>query len=82
MLFDEVDHFSEGLALVKVGNRYGFIDRDGKMVINPQFSAARGFSEALAPVMISEGSNSIYGFVNKRGKLVFTLKPEEPNKKE
>lgn len=38
--FDDAGPFSEGLALVKVGNEYGYVDEAGKYVINPQFDAA------------------------------------------
>ena len=36
-----------------LGGKYGFIDRTGKMVINPQFEIAWNFSkEGLAMVML------------------------------
>src|SRR5580704_212376 len=31
--FDEADSFSEGLAAVRVGAKYGYIDKQGKIVI-------------------------------------------------
>ena len=37
--FEFVDKFSDGLALVNVGNRkMGYIDSSGQFVINPQFN--------------------------------------------
>ena len=35
--FDEAHSFSQGLAAVKVGSKWGFIDKSGKFVIQPQF---------------------------------------------
>jgi hypothetical protein len=37
--------FSDGLAVVKIANRYSDIDRSGKVVIQAKFAAAKGFSE-------------------------------------
>ncbi|HAA30778.1 MAG TPA: hypothetical protein DCE56_27645, partial [Cyanobacteria bacterium UBA8553] len=33
--FDEPARFSKGLALVKIGNKFGYIDKTGKYVWNP-----------------------------------------------
>lgn len=64
--FDSYGMFSEGLVAVKVKKKYGFIDRNGKFVIKPQFDYADNFSEGLASVRI--GCN--YGFINTKGKIV------------
>ena len=48
--FDEVLPFSEGLAAVKVGDLWGYIDTSGKMVIAPQFFHAFSFSGGLASI--------------------------------
>ena len=46
----EIDHlfFSEGLACIKVNDKYGYIDKTGKFVIEPQFDFAQNFSDGLA----------------------------------
>ncbi len=64
--FDSYGMFSEGLVAVKVKKKYGFIDRNGKFIIKPQFDYADNFSEGLASVRI--GCN--YGFINTKGKIV------------
>ena len=51
---------------MKLGDKYGFIDRAGKMVINPQFDEATSFSEGLAAVLLS----GKYGFIDRTGKMV------------
>ncbi|HDS29982.1 MAG TPA: WG repeat-containing protein, partial [Firmicutes bacterium] len=35
--FDFAFDFSEGLAPVKIAEKWGFIDKTGQFVINPQF---------------------------------------------
>jgi hypothetical protein len=58
--FDDAMPFSEGLGAVRIGDeesgKYGFIDKKGNYVVNPQFDAVASvffvdsvFSEDLAP---------------------------------
>ena len=47
------------------GGRFGYIDTNGKLVINPQFEDAGMFSGGLAPVKMGR-----WGFVDKSGKVV------------
>ncbi|MFA4903518.1 MAG: WG repeat-containing protein [Desulfobaccales bacterium] len=69
--YNDTQPFSEGLAAVKLEDKYGYIDRSGKMVIPPQFSDAGPFSEGLAPVQIdSHGDQE--GYIDKSGKLVIS----------
>ncbi len=59
--------FSEGVAAVSLdGEHYGYINLQGVMVIEPQFTQAESFSEGLAPVQIV----GHYGFINRVGKLI------------
>jgi hypothetical protein len=53
--------FSEGLARVQVGEKWGFIDKTGNLVIQPQFDEASEFSEGLARVRIGDK----WGFVSR-----------------
>jgi len=46
--------FSDGLASVNVRGKFGYIDRNGNFVIEPQFDAADSFSEGLALVLIDK----------------------------
>lgn len=63
---DSFNIFSEGLTAVKVKKKWGYIDRDGKFIIKPQFDDAENFSEGLAAVRV--GCN--FGYIDKRGNLV------------
>src|SRR5882757_9056197 len=54
--FDEADSFSDGLAAVGVGGKFGYIDKQGKFVITPPFEIADlfPFSGGLAAIRIGE----------------------------
>jgi len=61
--------FFEGLALVCDDHgKHGYIDRSGKVVIEPQFSAALRFSNGLAAVR--GGSGEEWGFIDRTGRVV------------
>ena len=47
---------SVDLHPVRVGAQYGYIDRDGRMVIRPQFTDAQPFSAGLGLVGLGSGS--------------------------
>jgi hypothetical protein len=64
---------------VQVGQKSGFIDQKGKMVIKPQFDAAGDFSEGMAVIVEydREGRRDQYetllqkvGFINEKGETV------------
>ena len=48
--FDWADSFSEGLAAVSIGDKFGYIDNTGHIIINPQFDGIGSFSDGLAMV--------------------------------
>lgn len=56
------------LIPVKNGNEFQYIDREGKIVINPQFSVATIFRDGLALVKTS-GSEPKWGFITEEGKF-------------
>jgi hypothetical protein len=68
-----LDDYSEGLAMVREsGPRCGYIDLKGNVVIAPQFSDARSFSEGLAAVTFSRWIDSrprpTWFYIDKSGK--------------
>ena len=71
-VFDDVrfaaaEPFNEGLAAISFdGERYGYIDLVGNVVIEPQFTYAESFGEGLAPVRLGEE----YGFIDRTGRFV------------
>lgn len=62
--------FFEGLASVKVEDKWGVIDKTGKYIVNPQFEYVSRFSEGLAPA--KTGGKS--GFIDTTGKLAIAAK--------
>jgi hypothetical protein len=77
--FIAIREFSEGLAPVEVNigtekkwnYKWGYIDKEGKWAIQPQFDEASPFSDGMARVMAIKGfDKKKYGFIDRTGKLV------------
>jgi hypothetical protein len=64
--FDEAETFSEGLAKVKIGNKWGFIDDDGKIAIKPIFDEVASFNDSTAWVRIGKQ----VGYIDEAGKFL------------
>lgn len=66
--------FSEGLAPVLSFNKLGFIDRTGRVVIEPLFRETSGFSEGLAAVkIIGSDGQYVWGYIDRAGR--FAVEP-------
>jgi uncharacterized caspase-like protein len=66
-LFSEATpFFSEGLSIVRIKGKCGFVNNQGEVVIAPQYENAKDFSETLAAVAY----NGQYGYMNYNGKFV------------
>ena len=55
------------MARVKLAGRWGFVDKNGKYVINPQFDEAASFNEGLARVKVSRK----IGYVDENGRYIW-----------
>lgn len=66
--------FSEGMACVRVGDKYGYVDKAGRMSIAPRFVSACNFSEGLAAVEVDGAAFGArgrkWGYINQAGELV------------
>ena len=71
--YDWKGEYYEGLAKVKLNDKYGFIDKTGKEVIPIKYDNAEFFSEGLALVKL----NNKYGFIDKAGKEVIPIKYDD-----
>ena len=63
--FSEVKNFSQGLAAVKLDDKWGYIDKTGKVVVKPQFSEAYSFSERVAGVTVDSNK---WEYIDQTGK--------------
>ncbi|MEZ5308114.1 MAG: WG repeat-containing protein [Pyrinomonadaceae bacterium] len=66
-------NFSEGLAIVEIDGKRGYIDVFDDLIIEPIFDDSDGFSQGLAAVRVG----SKYGFIDKSGK--FAIKADYDN---
>ena len=64
--YDWVGSFSEGLAKVKLGDKYGFIDKTGKEVVPPKYDDLVFFSKGLAKVEL----DGQWGLVDRTSKEI------------
>lgn len=57
---------------------WGYVDKTGKWVIQPQFSQARSFSEGLAAVQVAHTAGDVtaklWGYIDAKGKMAITPK--------
>jgi hypothetical protein len=67
--FDEAWSFGEGLGLVRLGDKWGYVDEAGKVVIPLELYSADVFSEGLAPVRRPDYVANT-GYIDKNGAYV------------
>ncbi len=58
--------YSEGVAVVSSGTKFGYIDINAEYVILPKYDGAMDFNEGVAAVKLGEK----WGFINKRGEII------------
>jgi hypothetical protein len=68
--YQQAKDFSEGLAAVAVGEKWGYIDKKGQVIIEPKFDEAEPFSDGLAKVKMGE----LFGYVDRGG--AFLIPPQ------
>jgi len=72
-LYDGKNMYSEERCAVMMDGKWGFIDKDGKQVIDMQYQDAMDFIGGLAAVK----RNSKWGFINRSGHTVVPFIYEE-----
>ena len=60
----------EGLAPVMIEGKEGYIDKTGKVVIDPKFFWAYPFSEGLAPVLLGDFETGKWYYIDKTGAMI------------
>lgn len=48
--YENIERFSNGLAMVCRNGKYGFVDTKGKEIVKPKYTAAQPFSDGVARV--------------------------------
>ena len=59
---------SEDLSVHSIRSKCGFQDKQGKVVIKPQFDGCQNFSQGLAAVRVDKK----WGYINKTGKFIIS----------
>jgi WG containing repeat len=64
--FEAAGSFAEGVAPVRVGGHWGYLEKNGNLAIPPQFDTAESFSDGLALV----SKDDQFGYVDHSGAFV------------
>jgi len=75
-LFNSVDTPNFKLIPYKSGDKWGYVDKDGKIIINPQFNAAELFVGGLALVKSNENK---FGYISTDGKYIINPQYADAN---
>ena len=65
-VFDDIDDFNDGFAVVKLSGKFNFINTRGELLCNEWFNSCGDFSYGFAAVKLSGKWN----FINTRGELL------------
>ena len=72
--------FGEGLLPVRDGEKWGYVDKEGKFVIEPKFALAHTFRSNGLAIVATQGGNrfgsSGYGVIDKTGSWVIEPKAD------
>ena len=78
---ETVKIFQGGLAAFSVTEdskvKWGFVDKDGKVAISPQFAATGNFADGKCAVQNEEGK---WGFIDSEGKIAISYQFDEAEK--
>jgi hypothetical protein len=70
-MFDSAPSFSDSLAAVKgKDGKYGYIDKAGNFIIQPQFDEVSPFCEGLAPVLFHGDQTRSLAYLDNKGQVV------------
>ena len=69
--YDDVYDCSDGMAMVKNGDKYGFVDNTGKLVIDLIYEFGTGYFQNGYAVAIK---NKKYGLIDKTGEVIIDFK--------
>jgi hypothetical protein len=61
---------------VEIDEKYGYIDKTGKIIIPPKFDHATDFSEGLAAISKGDAETGLMGYIDTKGNVVIKPKYE------
>ena len=64
---------NQGLFGARINGKYGYVDADGRIVIEPQFEEVRKFSEGVAGIK----RDNLWGFIGLNGEVLIAPQFEE-----
>lgn len=73
----EAGSFSEGLVTMKIGDKWGYADPNGELVIPATFDFAGPFADGRALVTSTEPDGTrMQGFIDRTGRMIVQINPE------
>ncbi len=71
--YDEINGIIGGMAEVRLGRKWGFIDMETGNVIIPRYDKIlTSFGNGVAMVVVHEGGKEVYQYINKRGDVLWS----------
>ena len=64
--YEQVRPYCDGLSAFKQNNKWGYMDVDGKVTIEPKYDDCKDFSNGFAAVK----KNDKWGYINAEGKMM------------
>ena len=68
--YDSVKRFQEGLAPVCIGDKWGFVDNNGELVVKPKFKSVSGFNNGTATCYLEHESYGNYEIIDRKGTII------------
>lgn len=68
--YDKIDEFCEGLAVVKQGEKYGYLNPKGEVVVEIAYDSAEDFEDGQAAISYETGEEIKYMILNTKGEIV------------
>ena len=75
--YERISRFSDGLALFRTNNLYGYLKRNGQEAIKPSYDVAFSFENGYACVGKNINGKIKYGCINTDGVLVIPFQYDE-----
>ena len=76
LIVQSVSSFHDGLAVIKVNNKYGYINKKGKIKIKPIYSYADNFNEGFALACKAKEEIHRCGYINTDNKTIIDFEYE------